>query len=402
MCLNAKHISTLNRRWATDQVKGRPIKKALAYAQAERLRRGVNFGNALDAPSEGDWGMVIQEEYFQQIKEAGFDTIGVPIRWSAHALEEPPYTIEKTFFERVDWVINNGLAQGLNIVINIHHYNEIFEYPDAHTDRFVEMWKQIITRYKDLPDNVYFELLNEPHGNLNAEKWNMILAATISSIRQNDNRHTLILAGIWGRISSLSTLNIPKEETNFIVTIHFYEPLLFTHQGAGWVPKEYGTIGVIWPGPPETKLHPIPHARSVDWVKQWFIRYNQESPDINPAGPKPIMEALDDAVAWSEKYNVPLWLGEFGAYKKADMQSRVNWTKFVREQAEVRNIPWAYWEFGAEFGVYDRKAQDWNKGLLEALIPSERKDHLTIFHPSESLIYQSEDLYHKSQIDFVK
>ena len=106
MCLNAKHISTLIRRWATDQVKGLPIKKALAFAQAERLRRGVNFGNALDAPNEGDWGMVIQEEYFQQIKEAGFDTIGVPIRWSAHALEEPPYTVEKKFFERVDWVIS--------------------------------------------------------------------------------------------------------------------------------------------------------------------------------------------------------------------------------------------------------------------------------------------------------
>ncbi|UCD80307.1 MAG: cellulase family glycosylhydrolase, partial [Desulfobacterales bacterium] len=215
--------------------------------------------------------------------------------------------------------------------------------------------------------------------------------------------HTLILAGIWGSISSLSTLNLPKEETNFIVTIHFYEPLLFTHQGAGWIPKEYGTVGVIWPGPPETKLHPILEASSVDWVQEWFIRYNCDFPDINPAGPRPIMEALDNAVAWSEKHGgVPLWIGEFGAYKKADMQSRVKWTKFVREQAEVRNIPWAYWEFGAEFGVYDRKVQDWNKGLLEALIPIERKDHMTLFQRSESLIDQSEDLCLKSQIEFVE
>ena len=360
------------------------------------------MGNALDAPNEGDWGMVIQEDYFRHIKEAGFDTIGVPIRWSAHTLERPPYTIEETFFERVDWVIDKGLAQGLNIAINIHHYNEIFENPDAHMDRFVEMWKQIITRYKDLPNNVYFELLNEPHGILNTEKWNMILAATISAIRQIDDRHTLILAGIWGRISSLSTLKIPKEETNFIVTIHFYEPLLFTHQGAGWVPKEYGTVGVTWPGPPKTELRPILEARSVNWVKEWFIRYNQDFSDNNPAGPKPIMEALDKAVAWSQKHGVPLWLGEFGAYKKADMQSRIKWTKFVREQAEVRGIPWAYWEFGAEFGAYDCKVQDWNKGLLEALIPIEEKDHMTIFHPSETLIDQSEDLCLKSQIELVE
>ena len=252
MCLYTKHNWILDNPFTTDQVKSQFIKKALAYAQAERLKRGVDLGNALDAPNEGDWGMVIQDDYFQLIKEAGFDTIGVPIRWSAHALEEPPYTIEETFFERVDWVIYNGLAQGLNIAIDLHHYNEIFENPDAHMDRFVEMWKQIITRYKDLPDNVYFELLNEPHGNLTAKKWNMMLAATISAIRQIDDRHTLILAGIWGTISSLSTLNIPKEETNFIVSIHFYDPLLFTHQGAGWVPEEYGTVGVTWPGPPKT------------------------------------------------------------------------------------------------------------------------------------------------------
>jgi endoglucanase len=52
---------------------------ALAYAQADRLGRGVNFGNALDAPHEGDWGMFIHNDYFQHIKEAGFDTISVPI-----------------------------------------------------------------------------------------------------------------------------------------------------------------------------------------------------------------------------------------------------------------------------------------------------------------------------------
>ena len=63
-------------------------------------------------------------------------------------------------------------------------------------------------------------------------------------------------------------------------------------------------------------------------------------------------------------------MGEFGAYEKADMQSRVNWTKFVREEAEARGISWAYWEFGAGFGIYDRKVKAWNKDLLNALIPN--------------------------------
>jgi endoglucanase len=64
-------------------------------------------------------------------------------------------------------------------------------------------------------------------------------------------------------------------------------------------------------------------------------------------------------------------LGEFGAYSKADMQSRVNWTTFVREEAEKRGFSYAYWEFGAGFGVYDREATGWNEGLLRALVPQE-------------------------------
>ena len=97
-------------------------------------------------------GWCSRREYFRLIAEAGFDTIRVPIRWSAHAMEAPPYTVDETFFERVDWVIENGLANGLNVVINMHHYDEIFEEPREHTERFIAIWQQIATRYKDMPD----------------------------------------------------------------------------------------------------------------------------------------------------------------------------------------------------------------------------------------------------------
>jgi endoglucanase len=108
----------------------------------------------------------------------------------------------------------------------------------------------------------------------------------------------------------------------------------------------------------------------VEWVHEWFTHYNQDPRDINPAGPKQIIQALDKAVTWRIQHRIPLWMGEFGAYEKADMQSRVNWTKFVREEAEARGISWAYWEFGAGFGIYDRKVKAWNKDLLNALIPN--------------------------------
>jgi endoglucanase len=115
---------------------------------------------------------------------------------------------------------------------------------------------------------------------------------------------------------------------------------------------------------------PSPPCRSAQsiWVASWFLTYNQNPASSNPAGPAPIRASFDEVAAWAAKQGVPLWLGEFGAYSKADMQSRINWTTFIREEAESRGISWAYWEFGSGFGVYDRAAQRWNEGLLRALI----------------------------------
>jgi endoglucanase len=66
------------------------------------LGRGLNLGNALEAPVEGQWGVVLKEEYFSIIKQAGFNSIRLPVRWSGHALAEKPYTINPEFFQRVD------------------------------------------------------------------------------------------------------------------------------------------------------------------------------------------------------------------------------------------------------------------------------------------------------------
>ena len=75
--------------------------------------------------------------------------------------------------------------------------------------------------------------------------------------------------------------------------------------------------------------------------------------------------AADELLAAGEAEEV---FGEFGAFEAADMASRVAWTAAVRRAAEERGFGWAYWEFGAGFGVYDRDAGAWRQELLDALL----------------------------------
>src|SRR5690349_10139861 len=127
-----------------------------AYERNARLGRGVNLGNALEAPKEGDWGVVLQESDCQPINAAGFTAVRVPIRWSAHAAQNEPYAIDPVFFNRVDWVIKQSFSRGLAVVINMHNYDELIQALDTHTPRFVAMWQQIAAHYKDYPADLYY------------------------------------------------------------------------------------------------------------------------------------------------------------------------------------------------------------------------------------------------------
>jgi hypothetical protein len=65
--------------------------------------RGINLGNSLDAPRDGAWGVVLNERHFAMAAAAGLDHVRLPVRFSAHADDGPPYAVDEDFFQRVDW-----------------------------------------------------------------------------------------------------------------------------------------------------------------------------------------------------------------------------------------------------------------------------------------------------------
>lgn len=312
------------------------------FAANERLGRGINLGNALDAPKGQDWGLTIQKEHFPIIKNAGFDSVRIPIRWSDYALKSPPYTIDPAFFAKVDGILADAKANGLNAIINVHHYEEIMQDPEAHYERLLAMWEQIATHYQDYGDWLFFELLNEPFDALDVNRWNTLIPRIIDVVRKSNPERTLMVgpAG-WNSVKKLYQMKLPKEERNLIVAIHYYEPFKFTTQGAHWVPQDTKSwIGTTWKGTEE------------------------EQADLE--------KDFEKMATYIERAKRPIAIGEFGAIYHADMDSRARWVAAVREQAEKHGMSWTYWEFGTEiYGAYDQKTGQWRKPLLEALTPAQ-------------------------------
>jgi endoglucanase len=321
-----------------------PGASATAVATAHAIGRGVNFGNMFEAPTEGAWGLTVTDDFIDKAAAAGFTSVRLPVRWSNHASTEAPFTIDAAFMARVESVIDKLLAKGLVVIVNMHHYRQLDgdqldtgELPvnTAAVDvRFVMLWDQVATHFQRHSARLVFELYNEPHGRMNGEPWNVLAARALRVVRKtNPDRAVVIGPTSWNGARDLQQLKLPND-ANLIATVHDYDPFHFTHQGAEWVSPVL-PVGVT------------------------CCSAAQEAEMTAP---------LDVAAAWSAAKRYPVFVGEFGAYSKADDASRINFNRKIRQAMEGRGMSWSYWEFASGFGVYDPVTLSFRQGLLDALL----------------------------------
>lgn len=307
-----------------------------AFAAVERLGRGVNiFG--YDPIWKSFRRARFKERHFEAIRRAGFQTVRVNL----HALQlmgrAPEHKLPARWLATLDWAVAEAQAAGLNVILDLHNYNDVAKDPAAFKARLMAFWRQIGERYKDAPDTLLFEPLNEPNGKLDAKLWNEWLPEALSVIRATNPRRTVVVGPpMWNGFRFLDALRLPEDDRNIVVTVHYYEPFPFTHQGASWSPSTVKLSGVTWGTDKERR---------------------QLSADF------------DRVQAWSEKHRRPILLGEFGAYEKAPLGSRVLWTEAVARAAEARGWAWTYWQFDADFIVYDIGRDRWVEPILRALVP---------------------------------
>ena len=310
-----------------------------AFAQNRRLGRGVNV-LGYDPLWKDRPKARFQEKYFRLIKEAGFSHIRINLAPFRDAKLGTDHKLAAAWVATLDWALEHALASRLVVILDFHEFQAMGDDPTGNRQRFLAVWRQIAEHCQAAPDDVFFEILNEPNKKLTPEVWNPMLREALGVIRQSNPHRTVIVGPTsWNNIKDLDKLDLPQEDRNLIVTVHYYSPFPFTHQGAAFAGLKDKT-GVSWTGAPKEQ--------------------------------QAILKDFDKAQAWAEKHQRPLYLGEFGVYDKAETASRVRWTSFVTRQAEQRSWSWAWWQFDGDFVLYDVRHDHWVEPIREALVPNGR------------------------------
>jgi endoglucanase len=312
--------------------------KGFAFEQNKRLGRGVNI-IGYDPIWKDASKARMKDKHFKLIKEAGFNNVRLVMSPFKFSMNDSTYAINPSFFITLDYAIKESLKNKLMVIVDFHEHSAMEKNPLGNKAKLLSMWKQIANHCNGYSNDVLFEICNEP--NMKPELWNEIHKEAYRILRESNPKRTIVIGTINGnQIKHLKDLSLPEKDRNIIVAIHYYSPIQFTHQGASWSKKNKDLSGIEW-----TQSKSEEEAVNLDF---------------------------DIAQDWSKLYNRPLTLGEFGAYEKADMASRIRWTNYIARQAESRKWSWSYWQFDSDFILYDMDKDDWKTEILNALIPQKK------------------------------
>jgi endoglucanase len=329
---------------------------ALAFRRAQHLRHGINlsewFAQVYDAKG-------YTKEHFETwttaqdiglIKAMNFDHVRLSVNPQPMFRTKQADQIPAEYLAYLDAAIQLILDQGLAVVIDAHpdsDFKQKLATDDDFVEQFADFWRALAQHYANRdPNLVFFEVLNEPEAR-DSYRWSGIQARLAVAIREGAPQHTIIAAGSrWSDDDDLLFAE-PLRDANVIYNFHFYDPHVFTHQGATWSDNYWHFVKALaYPSDPENArrvAEQVPDAAK----RLAVIRYG-----VDHWNAARIDAEFDQVVAWAKRWNVPVTCNEFGVYRKAaNPQDRAAWISDVRSSLERHGIGWTMWDYSGGFGV---------------------------------------------------
>ena len=331
-----------------------------AFVRAARLKRGINAS---------DWFAQVNDkrgytrEHFQAwttaddialIKSMGFDHVRLSVNPQPMFTEREPNKIPAEYLGYLDAAVKMILDHGLAVVIDLHPESDFkarLAKDDNFVEQFADFWRALAAHYSTWDaDLVFLEILNEPEFT-DRYRWLGVQAKLAAAIREGAPAHTIIAAGArWSNDDEL-VFQEPLHDPNIMYNFHFYEPHIFTHQGATWGAYYWHWLrGVSYPSSPESAER-VAALVPGEVERLQLIRYGHERWDAAR-----IESEVKQAAEWARRRGVPLVCNEFGVYREySDPQDRAAWLRDVRTAFERNGIGWAMWDYSGSFGVVTKK-----------------------------------------------
>lgn len=342
----------------------------VAQTRIDRLAKGVNvtrwFWLSEDTSAE-HYRTYLSDAQMQAIRSAGFRHVRLPIEPKLLLDEYHPTELDADLTGYLKDAVRRFIAHDLAVIVDIHAWEAGFKdrlMTDTEMQRdFALMWQTLAEHLRDLDsDKVFFEVMNEPAPDDSA-LWPPIQAAVVQAIRTGAPEHTIIVGGAnWNSIDGLLLLE-PLSDSNIVYNFHFYDPFIFTHQGATWAGDTIALFrGISYPST-EGRCGQLPDFKTQaanDWAN-WYC--NDETWDAAV-----IDQRVKQAADWAAQYSVPVTVNEFGVYPVvAPYRDRLQWFEDARASFERYGIGWSLWGYDDAFGLAYSPARGMDESVLKAL-----------------------------------
>ena len=359
--------------------------QSTSFEIVEEMGRGINLGNVLSAPTEGNWAFSVYEEYFEQVKDEGFSNVRIPVDFFGGSFLNADYTVngnERTlsnlsncednscfselagtqnqydgslddyyvnplYLDRLQQIVDWSISKGLVTIIDFHgaklkekflytfdqsDINGVNYYSDptsakriADLNKFKAIWRDVAERFKDYPEILLFEVFNEPYFWLSANEISTISSDIINIVRSsgsNNESRKIILTG--GDTNSWEVIfQIPNDLINSD-------------------PNLIATFHYY---------QPMSFTSS--------MQENNNNFNLSQNAKNQITQRFSQINSWSTTNNIPVYVGEFGADNENGINywvggsngtfggpnpaDRIEYHRHIAEQAILNNFSFSAW-----------------------------------------------------------
>ena len=335
-------------------------------------QKGVNLGGWFSQcdHTEERYDTFITASDFAVIRSWGCDHVRLPIDYEL--LEDEGGNPREKGYERLEKAVGWARENGLNMVLDLHKTAGFsfdpgekeagFFKSEKHQERFYALWERIARRFGRDGDMLAFELLNEVTEREYGPVWNRIAGECIRRIRAYAPDTKILIGGYWHN-SAAAVKDLPEPfDDNIVYNFHCYEPHIFTHQGAYWMP----TMDTSFRISASATFREMAEAtrRMLGGALVDFEKYPPET-TLTAAF---FEDFLQEAVRTAEARNVPLYCGEYGVIDNAAPEDALVWFRAIHAAFEKYGIGRAAWSYRQmDFGLSDPRMDAVRPELLRCL-----------------------------------